>query len=65
MFGQFGAYRLPPAQTIANIETARRLGTAGIVLFSYDSLIDASPDYMAVVGRAAFAAPVASSEGSR
>lgn len=60
-----GAYRLPPAQTIANIETARRLGTAGIVLFSYDSLIDASPDYMAVVGRAAFAAPVASSEGSR
>jgi uncharacterized lipoprotein YddW (UPF0748 family) len=53
-----GAYRLPPAQTIANIETARRLGVSGIVLFSYDSLIDAKqafPDYIAIVGRSAFA----------
>jgi uncharacterized lipoprotein YddW (UPF0748 family) len=55
-----GAYRLPPAQTIENIETARRLGAAGIVLFSYDSLTDprqASPDYLAVVSRSAFARP--------
>jgi uncharacterized lipoprotein YddW (UPF0748 family) len=58
-----GAYRLPPAQTIENIQTARRLGAAGVVLFSYDSLTDArqaSPDYLAVVGRSAFATPAAS-----
>ena len=35
-----GAYRLTPEQTIDNIHTARRLGAAGVVLFSYDSLID-------------------------
>jgi uncharacterized lipoprotein YddW (UPF0748 family) len=54
-----GAYRLPPAQTIENIATARRLGAAGVILFSYDSLIDprqSAPDYIAVVGRSAFAA---------
>lgn len=53
-----GAYRLPPAQTIANIETARRLGANGVILFSYDSLIDPRqtfPDYIAIVGRSAFA----------
>jgi uncharacterized lipoprotein YddW (UPF0748 family) len=53
-----GAYRLAPAQTIENIETARRLGAGGIVLFSYDSLTDprqSAPDYMAIVGRGAFA----------
>jgi uncharacterized lipoprotein YddW (UPF0748 family) len=58
-----GAYRLPVAQTIDHIETARRLGTAGVVLFSYDSLIDprqSSPDYIAVVGRSVFARPAAS-----
>jgi uncharacterized lipoprotein YddW (UPF0748 family) len=63
-----GAYRLSPAQTIENIETARRLGTAGIVLFSYDSLIDPQQpvsDYMAVIGRAAFATPAAASDGTR
>jgi uncharacterized lipoprotein YddW (UPF0748 family) len=63
-----GAYRLPPAQTIENIETARRLGAAGVVLFSYDSLIDprqASPDYIAVVGRSVFAKPAAASTGTR
>jgi uncharacterized lipoprotein YddW (UPF0748 family) len=57
-----GAYRLPAAQTIENIETARRLGTAGVILFSYDSLIDprqSSPDYIAVVGRSVFAKPAA------
>jgi uncharacterized lipoprotein YddW (UPF0748 family) len=63
-----GAYRLPPAQTIENIETARRLGTAGVVLFSYDSLVDprqSSPDYIAVVGRSVFAKPAAASTGTR
>jgi uncharacterized lipoprotein YddW (UPF0748 family) len=63
-----GAYRIPPAQTIENIETARRLGATGVVLFSYDSLIDpaqSSPDYIAVVGRSAFAKPAASSDGTR
>jgi uncharacterized lipoprotein YddW (UPF0748 family) len=62
-----GAYRIPPAQTVANIETARRLGAAGVVLFSYDSLVDprqAVPDYIAVVGRSAFATPAAS-DGTR
>ena len=63
-----GAYRLPPAQTIENIETARRLGASGVVLFSYDSLIDPNqsvPDYIAVVGRSAFATPAAPSDGTR
>jgi uncharacterized lipoprotein YddW (UPF0748 family) len=63
-----GAYRLPPAQTIENIETARRLGAAGVILFSYDSLIDPqqpTPDYIAVVGRTVFAKPAAPSDGTR
>ncbi len=52
-----GAYRLTAAQTVENIHTARRLGTAGVVLFSYDSLVDprqANADYLATVGKAAF-----------
>jgi uncharacterized lipoprotein YddW (UPF0748 family) len=63
-----GAYRLPPAQTIENIETARRLGASGVVLFSYDSLIDPNQsafDYIAVVGRSAFAVPAMPSSGTR
>jgi uncharacterized lipoprotein YddW (UPF0748 family) len=63
-----GAYRLAPAQTIENIETARRLGAGGVVLFSYDSLIDprqSAPDYIAVVGRTVFAKPAAASTGTR
>jgi uncharacterized lipoprotein YddW (UPF0748 family) len=62
-----GAYRLTATQTIENIRTARRLGAAGIVLFSYDSLTDtrhAAPDYLAAVGRGAFADGTASA-GSR
>jgi uncharacterized lipoprotein YddW (UPF0748 family) len=62
-----GAYRLTAWQTVQNIQTARRLGAAGVVLFSYDSLTDpkqASPDYLAVVGRTAFA-HATPSEGSR
>jgi hypothetical protein len=60
-----GAYRLPPAQTIENIETARRLGAGGVVLFSYDSLMESASDYIAVVGRSAFAKPAAASAGNR
>jgi uncharacterized lipoprotein YddW (UPF0748 family) len=63
-----GAYRLSPSQTIENIQTARRLGADGVVLFSYDSLTDPrqnSPDYLSVVGRAVFAAPIPSVPGGR
>ena len=51
-----GAYRLSPAQIVDNVQTARRIGAAGIILFSYDSLTDPArgPDYLARVGRAAF-----------
>ncbi len=51
-----GAYRLSPAQTIENISLARRLGAAGVVLFSYDSLIGSSPNggALAEIGRRAF-----------
>jgi uncharacterized lipoprotein YddW (UPF0748 family) len=62
-----GAYRLTAWQTVQNIQTARRLGAAGVVLFSYDSLIDpklAPADYLAVVGRSAFA-DTSMPEGSR
>ena len=54
-----GAYRLTPAQTIDNIQTARRIGAAGVILFSYDSLTDpklAAAGYLEKVGRAAFPA---------
>lgn len=52
-----GAYRLTPAQTIENIQAARRLGAAGFVLFSYDSLTGPkppAPDYLGAVSRGAF-----------
>ncbi len=54
-----GSWRLSPVQTIDNIRTARKLGAGGVVLFSYDSLVDprqAATDYLQVVGRSAFAA---------
>ena len=59
-----GAYRLTPAQTIENIQAARRIGTAGFVLFSYDSLTGPNPpaaDYLGTVSRAAFATTRATS----
>jgi uncharacterized lipoprotein YddW (UPF0748 family) len=34
-----GAYRLPVARTADNVRTARRLGAAGVLLFSYESLV--------------------------
>ncbi len=63
-----GAYRLSPAQTIENILAARKLGAAGVILFSYDSLIDprqSAPDYLATVGRAVFADRRPTDSGSR
>ncbi|OFW09713.1 MAG: hypothetical protein A3H96_01225 [Acidobacteria bacterium RIFCSPLOWO2_02_FULL_67_36] len=62
-----GAWRLTPGRTIENIQTARRLGAAGVVLFSYDSLTNPRqtvPDYLALVGRGAFAA-TSTTAGSR
>jgi uncharacterized lipoprotein YddW (UPF0748 family) len=51
-----GSYRLSPSQTIENIQVSRRLGAAGFVLFSYDSLVTAkAADYLSTVSRAAFA----------
>lgn len=50
-----GAYRLTPEQTVARIATARRAGAEGVVLFSYDSLVEATPaTYLHDVGRGAF-----------
>jgi uncharacterized lipoprotein YddW (UPF0748 family) len=57
MWAGIGAYRLSTSQTIENIQTARRLGASGIILFSYDSLISAprGSEYLSQVGRVAFA----------
>jgi uncharacterized lipoprotein YddW (UPF0748 family) len=63
-----GSYRLSPKETVDNIQTARRLGADGIVLFSYDSLINprqSAADYLSVVGRTAFTPPAPASAGSR
>ena len=63
-----GAYRLTPAQTIENIQTARRLGAAGFVLFSYDSLTGPKPpaaDYLGAVSRGAFPDTKIADSGSR
>jgi hypothetical protein len=56
MWAGIGAYRLSHEQIVESIQTARRLGVGGIILFSYDSLTDPArgPDYLAQVGRAAF-----------
>ena len=63
-----GAYRLTPAQTIENIQATRRLGTAGFVLFSYDSLTGPKPpaaDYLDIVGRFVIAPRTADAGSSR
>ncbi|MFI5179278.1 MAG: hypothetical protein ACHQO8_11965, partial [Vicinamibacterales bacterium] len=56
LWAGIGAYRLSSDQIIENVQSARRLGVRGLILFSYDSLTDPSrgPDYLAQVGRAAF-----------
>ncbi len=47
-----GAYRLSADETIENIRTARRMGAAGVVLFSYDSLVSESGgDMLEAIGR--------------
>ena len=51
-----GAYQLSPAQTLAHIAAANKLGVAGVILFSYDS-ITAPPNgagSVSELGRAAF-----------
>ncbi|MBI2834387.1 MAG: family 10 glycosylhydrolase [Acidobacteria bacterium] len=63
-----GAYRLSFTQTLDYIRAARRLGAAGVVLYSYDSLTNPSehqPDYLAQLGRAAFAPDVRAISQSR
>jgi uncharacterized lipoprotein YddW (UPF0748 family) len=51
-----GAYQLTPSQTLGHIAAARKLGTAGIILFSYESLVAPpnSSDAVSELGRAAF-----------
>lgn len=51
-----GAYRLSPAATLQHIAAARRVGTAGVILFSYDALIAPpnSTGTLGEIGRAAF-----------
>ena len=57
LWAGIGAYRLTASRTIENIETARRLGASGVILFSYDSLVQPprGADTLASIGRAAFA----------
>ena len=52
-----GAYRLSAAETVENIQSARRAGAAGISLFSYDNLtpgVNANPLYLQQVAQGAF-----------
>jgi uncharacterized lipoprotein YddW (UPF0748 family) len=60
-----GAYKLSPVQAAAHIQAARRAGSAGYVLFSYDSMVEAGADaYLEQVARAATdAAPAAGASG--
>ena len=56
LWAGIGAHRLSPEQTLDDIQVARRLGAAGIVLFSYDTLV-APPrgsGYLSQLGKAAF-----------
>jgi uncharacterized lipoprotein YddW (UPF0748 family) len=56
LWAGIGAYRLTRDQIVDRVQSARRLGVGGIILFSYDSLADPAhgPGYLAQVGRAAF-----------
>ena len=65
MWAGIGAYRLTPAQTIDHIAAARRNGAAGVVLFSYDSLVESTArDPLGAIGRVAFAPSRADAGGS-
>jgi uncharacterized lipoprotein YddW (UPF0748 family) len=52
-----GAYRLSAAETASRIHEARRAGSAGVLLFSYDSVSSGrgGSRYLTDVARAAFA----------
>ena len=57
-----GAYRIPAESAVEKINTARRIGADGIILFSYDftatpSTLNPQGDYLERVRRAAFASP--------
>jgi len=57
LWAGISAHRLSPEQTLDDIQVARRLGVAGVILFSYDTLI-APPrgsGYLSQLGKAAFA----------
>jgi uncharacterized lipoprotein YddW (UPF0748 family) len=56
LWAGIGAYRLTSTQIVENVQTARRLGVEGVILFSYDTLTDPSrgPDYLNQLARAAF-----------
>lgn len=56
LWAGIGAYRLSQTEIVANVQTARRIGAGGIILFSYDSLTGPTrgTEYLAQVGRAAF-----------
>ncbi|MFN8057551.1 MAG: family 10 glycosylhydrolase [Vicinamibacterales bacterium] len=54
-----GAYRLTPSQTVFNIRTARDAAVGGVILFSYDSVVDPArrmPNYLSQVSQQAFSA---------
>ena len=59
MWAGIGAYRLSSTQIVENVQTARRLGADGVILFSYDSLTGPphGTEYLAQVARAAFMFP--------
>ncbi len=52
-----GAYRLSRPQTAQHVEAARRVGAAGVILFSYDALVSPpnNATSLAELGRAVFA----------
>jgi uncharacterized lipoprotein YddW (UPF0748 family) len=54
-----GAYRLSSDQIVENVQTARRLGAGGVILFSYDSLTGPphGAAYLSQIARAAFISP--------
>jgi uncharacterized lipoprotein YddW (UPF0748 family) len=56
LWAGIGAYRLSPSEIVANVQSARRIGVGGVILFSYDSLTGPTRgiEYLAQVGRAAF-----------
>jgi uncharacterized lipoprotein YddW (UPF0748 family) len=57
LWAGIGAYHLVAGQIVEHVQAARRLGAAGVVLFSYDALAepDRGAQFVAQVGRAAFA----------